>query len=436
MPNRPAFLSLLGSLALAILAGLIAPAQRPSRAAARVTVAITSPVAGLAVRMPATVTVHAIVTASPEVEVTRVEFFLDGALLGEDISPPYDIDWSPIAPGSYQLLARARYRTHPIQDAVVLAAADHDVLAMPYMDVLEVGGRRYLYYLDNGGKRGELSADGTAVRNPQALSGPVGSVVEHAGTFFISWHHWKDGGCYFDVGSSADGLSFTPDPRNPLFVSGEDMFNLFDGGRFFCFVRPNAKPPDTRRRIGLTRSDDFQHWEPIRTILSPTARDEEEHKELYSMPVARLGSDWYGFLTGLGIGHHGEETEQLDPRGEEQTVEVQLAHSTDGITWRRLNGQRAFIPRGARGQVYVVGSFVTPTQVWLYAIVTDRRHTLKENADVKTTGKYFSTVRYVIDRTDVGSFRDGQEAAISSSGVAVEVRTGSKRVFLPVVGWR
>jgi hypothetical protein len=28
------------------------------------------------------------------------------------------------------------------------------------MDVLEVARRRYLYYLDNGGKRGELSADG------------------------------------------------------------------------------------------------------------------------------------------------------------------------------------------------------------------------------------------------------------------------------------
>jgi hypothetical protein len=138
----------------------------------------------------------------------------------------------------------------------------------------------------------------------------------------------------------------------------------------------------------------------------------------------------------LHIGNHGEEAEQINPTGDEQTVEVQLAHSTDGLTWQRLNNQRAFIPRGDRAQIYVVGSFVTETQVWLYAIVTDRRHTLKENADVKATGKYFSTVRYVIDRADVGSFRDGKEAAITSSGVTVEVRGGSERVFLPVAGRR
>jgi hypothetical protein len=71
------------------------------------TVSITSPVSGATVS--GTVTVSA--SASDNVAVAGVQFFIDGAAFGsEDTTAPYSVDWdtSAVANGSYSLTARAR----------------------------------------------------------------------------------------------------------------------------------------------------------------------------------------------------------------------------------------------------------------------------------------------------------------------------------------
>jgi subtilisin family serine protease len=68
-------------------------------------VSITSPVAGAALTGPVTISA----TATDETQVTKVEFFVDGALLRSDSSSPYSFDWNTlsVANGSHTLTARA-----------------------------------------------------------------------------------------------------------------------------------------------------------------------------------------------------------------------------------------------------------------------------------------------------------------------------------------
>ncbi|MFE8605597.1 Ig-like domain-containing protein [Archangium violaceum] len=69
------------------------------------TVSITSPTAGTLIR--GTVSVQA--TATDQSQLSRVEFYVDGALIGSDTSSPYAISWSPgsAADGDHTLTARA-----------------------------------------------------------------------------------------------------------------------------------------------------------------------------------------------------------------------------------------------------------------------------------------------------------------------------------------
>jgi chitinase len=78
----------------------IADAEMPS-------VAITSPASGAFVTKKSTVTLGA--TASDNVGVTRVEFYVNGQLTCSDVTGAYTCDWKvPAAPGrTYQLQAKA-----------------------------------------------------------------------------------------------------------------------------------------------------------------------------------------------------------------------------------------------------------------------------------------------------------------------------------------
>jgi chitinase len=71
------------------------------------TVAITSPVGGALVQKKSTVTISA--TASDNVGVTKVEFYINGQLTCSDTAASYTCAWKvPAAPGrSYQLQAKA-----------------------------------------------------------------------------------------------------------------------------------------------------------------------------------------------------------------------------------------------------------------------------------------------------------------------------------------
>ncbi|HLG15183.1 MAG TPA: Ig-like domain-containing protein, partial [Blastocatellia bacterium] len=70
------------------------------------TVSITSPAAGATFDAPATITINA-TAADSDGSITKVEFFKDGLLLGEDTAAPYSLTWSNVPAGTYSLTARA-----------------------------------------------------------------------------------------------------------------------------------------------------------------------------------------------------------------------------------------------------------------------------------------------------------------------------------------
>jgi len=70
------------------------------------TVTLTAPANGTAVDAPATVTVSAD-ASDTDGSVSRVEFFANGALIGERTEAPWSIVWADVAAGTYTLTARA-----------------------------------------------------------------------------------------------------------------------------------------------------------------------------------------------------------------------------------------------------------------------------------------------------------------------------------------
>jgi CubicO group peptidase (beta-lactamase class C family) len=70
------------------------------------TVAITSPAPGAAFTIPASIPIQAQASDSNG-SVAKVEFFADGAFLGQDASSPYSFTWSGASAGSHVLTARA-----------------------------------------------------------------------------------------------------------------------------------------------------------------------------------------------------------------------------------------------------------------------------------------------------------------------------------------
>ena len=69
-------------------------------------VALTAPTTGVVYSAPATVSLAA--TASdPDGDVSRVEFYSNGVLIGSDTSAPYEFVWNNVSAGSYAISARA-----------------------------------------------------------------------------------------------------------------------------------------------------------------------------------------------------------------------------------------------------------------------------------------------------------------------------------------
>ena len=70
------------------------------------TVSITNPANGASIQSGTSVTFSATASDS-DGTISKVEFFSNGALIGEDTSSPYSVSWTPTIAGSYSLLARA-----------------------------------------------------------------------------------------------------------------------------------------------------------------------------------------------------------------------------------------------------------------------------------------------------------------------------------------
>jgi ELWxxDGT repeat protein len=78
-----------------------------SRANQPPSVALTSPAPGAVLPAPPASTTVTASASDSDGTVARVEFFVDGAKIGESTTAPYGAGWTPVGPGSYVLTARA-----------------------------------------------------------------------------------------------------------------------------------------------------------------------------------------------------------------------------------------------------------------------------------------------------------------------------------------
>src|SRR4051812_43058994 len=73
-------------------------------------ITLSGPVNGSTYTAPATISLSAAVTPNSHV-VSKVQFYANGSLVGEDASSPYTLSWSNVAAGTYSLTARLVYDT-------------------------------------------------------------------------------------------------------------------------------------------------------------------------------------------------------------------------------------------------------------------------------------------------------------------------------------
>lgn len=131
-------------------------------------------------------------TASDNVGVTAVRFFVDGVLLGSDTSPPYTIDWDTTseAEGDHSLTAEAEdaagnvatsaLATVTVKNMVQLNVAASGLEEVPLSDSQATAQATFMINLATGALQGSLIAVGitpTAAHIHDAFAGTNGPVL-------------------------------------------------------------------------------------------------------------------------------------------------------------------------------------------------------------------------------------------------------------------
>lgn len=89
------------------------------------------------------------------------------------------------------------------------------------------------------------------------------------------------------------------------------------------------------RMICRSQSEDFSKWSTPEVVFDPRANDPTS-AQTYGMPVFKYGGHYFGLL-------------RVYHKPGNETIEVELAHSRDGKTWRRVAPGVSFVPVGAEG---------------------------------------------------------------------------------------
>ena len=172
---------------------------------------------------------------------------------------------------------------------------------------------------------------------------------------------------------SEDGIDWTPDERNPIYEHWDDdveivTYDAIDkkyvlwgryGGHPARSLHPSFDPwfapvwpakPDgtwgTRRRIYRLESPDCREWSDAELIFDPGEFDNLDDGHYGFIPW-RAGEMHLGILNVL---------HQVD-----NTMDMYLLHSRDGIDWRRFLEHRPIIERGGPGS-YDEFMIETPSQ--------------------------------------------------------------------------
>ena len=157
----------------------------------------------------------------------------------------------------------------------------------------------------------------------------------------INRHHriWRFGEDYVCVNYglvSPDGLNWTLLPEY-LFINFSDTdVGIYYDEELDRYVMYNRLMLQQRRMIGRATSEDFRHWTPIDPLIGPTL-DDAFTDDIYLNGFCRYPHEPAYYLMF-----------QMHYHRWDQTSDVRLASSDDGIYWQRVPGLA--IPHGAPGE--------------------------------------------------------------------------------------
>ena len=185
---------------------------------------------------------------------------------------------------------------------------------------------------------------------------------------------------YVSVAFSPDGERWSLYEGNPVIDRAGDTHSLLGWDEaidaYVAYPRPwmSAAEGDPHIRvIGRSVSEDFTTWTEPEVVLEPDEQD-PPGLEFYAMPVFKQE----GLYLGLPWVYHAYPEEPLGRQG--ATIDVQLAHSRDGIVWHRAADRMPFIPLGPPGSVD--GGTIYPArepvlvgdELWFYYGSSDADH--------------------------------------------------------------
>ncbi len=179
---------------------------------------------------------------------------------------------------------------------------------------------------------------------------------------------------------SADGLHWHDVSDAPLVKSADTVTLAQDPrtGEYLAFhKRQTTIRGYPRRLVGLATSKDLRTWSKSRLVLVPDEKDDawatekDQRTEFYDMSVFPCGDQFLGLVAVFRKTRRLTRNAPYQSR-DDGTIHVELTHSRDGRTWRRLDERVAIIPNGPSGfdAGCILGMANTPVivgdEVWVY----------------------------------------------------------------------
>jgi len=193
---------------------------------------------------------------------------------------------------------------------------------------------------------------------------------------------------------SPDGLRWTEYEANPVIDKIGDAHTLLGWDErqsaYVGYFRPyeglddpiRDEYPMGFRRIGRCTSTDFIHWSPMEMVLVPDAHD-PVGTQFYEMYVTPYEGVYFSTVLVLHIDRGLRDYDQPNPEGMEQTIDVQLAFSRDGIHWTRLGDRHPWLALGPSQSwedrhVYAQPLLVLDDEIRVYYQGANVRHEIQE----------------------------------------------------------
>jgi hypothetical protein len=191
---------------------------------------------------------------------------------------------------------------------------------------------------------------------------------------------------------SADGVHWVDSGNKPALTAGDTITlaqNPNTGEYLAYHKRPLQRGGFDVRAVWLSRSRDFKTWSPAELVLAADAADQEwatqpdERTEIYDMAVYPHAAGYLGFPA-VFRNKPQVVTASLKAAGAvaaDGPLDIQLATSVDGSTWRRSWPRVAVIPRGAPG-TFDAGAILgvscapvhTADETWVYYSAISATH--------------------------------------------------------------